>query len=337
MSRSVQPWMAAHVSAIRDVSPTIREILVELDHIPPCPPGSHIKVRLTAGGRDDYRSYSVVSARPGQIRIAVKLQSESRGGSVHMWSLAPGSALEIAPPLCDFPLTLGAPCYLLLAGGVGVTPLVSMAEHLAKSGASVRMVYTARSVAEFAFRDELEAVLGNRLVLFADGLSENLDLAREIGLLPPGGELYMCGPLGLMDAVRRAWTDAGRPQAGLRYETFGSSGRFAAQAFTVRVPRLGREVVVRENESMLDALEAAGIEVISECRRGECGLCAVEIVGCDGDVDHRDVFFSERQHTENRRMCACVSRAANGGVTIDPAWRGDHAFAQHAATAEVSP
>lgn len=92
------------------------------------------------------------------------------------------------------------------------------------------------------------------------------------------------------------------------------------------MPRLAAEVRVRENESMLDALENAGVGVVFECRRGECGLCAVDIVATDGEIDHRDVFFSARQHAENRRMCACVSRIANGSVTIDPAWRGDDAF-----------
>lgn len=243
-----------------------------------------------------------------------------------MWSLEPGSALDIAPPRCDFPLTLGAPQYLLLAGGVGITPLMTMAESLARAGTSVRMVYAARTAAEFAFRDELEALLGDRLTLFAADSGEDLDIAAEIDCLPPGGELYMCGPLGLMDSVRCAWADAGRPEARLRFETFGSSGRFAAQAFIVKVPRLGTEVLVRQNESMLDALESAGVEVIFECRRGECGLCAIEILGADGDIDHRDVFFSARQHAENRRMCACVSRVVNGSVTINPAWRGDGAF-----------
>jgi ferredoxin-NADP reductase len=326
MSQSDYAWITAQVTATRNVTPTIREISIALNQTLSCPPGSHIKVRFTAGGRDDLRSYSVVSADTGRVRIAVKLQPESRGGSAYMWSLEPGSVLEIAPPRCDFPLTSGAPHYLLFAGGVGVTPLVAMAEHLVTSGASARMLYAARNSAEFAFRDELEAMLGDRLTLFADDRGEKLDIAAEIDRLPPDGELYICGPLGLMEAVRRAWSDAGRPQARLRFETFGSSGRFEAQPFIVKVPRLKTEVLIRENESMLDALEAAGVEVIFECRRGECGLCAIDILELDGDVDHRDVFFSAHQHAENRRICACVSRVANGSVTIDPAWRGDGAF-----------
>lgn len=326
MSIANQGWLPAELVATRDLTPTIREFTISTSRALACPPGSHLKVRIDTAGRDDFRSYSVVDYAAGIVRIAVKRQPESRGGSAHMWSLHPGAQLDIAPPRCDFPLTAGAAHYLLVAGGVGVTPMVAMAEQLAKRGNSLRMVYAARSADEFAYRDELQALLGERLELFAADTGEMLDIAAEIDALPADAELYMCGPFGLMEAVRHAWDAAGRPRAGLRYETFGSSGNYAAQAFTVKVPRLGVQVLVRENESMLDALENAGVGVVFECRRGECGLCSVDIVATDGDVDHRDVFFSARQHAENRRMCVCVSRIANGSVTIDPAWRGDDAF-----------
>lgn len=321
------PWTEARVAAIRDVTPTIREFTLGMEDIRACPPGSHLRVRVDLGDRQDHRSYSVVETDGAVLRIAVKLQPESRGGSAFMWGLTVGDTLAVDAPRCDFPLTYGAPHYLLLAGGVGITPMVAMARQLAARGAALRMVYAARSSEEFAYRRELEDLLGERLALYPSDGETALDLAAEIDRLPSDGELYMCGPLGLMEAVRQAWEAAGRPRAKLRYETFGSSGSHRAEAFTVKVPRLGAEVVVRENESMLDALEAAGVEVVFECRRGECGLCAVDIVEAEGVVDHRDVFLSARQHRENRQMCACVSRVAGGCVTIDPAWRGDGAFA----------
>ena len=320
-------WQSGRVTSIRDVTPTIREFGIVLGRAAACPPGSHVKVQVDLGGRIDQRSYSVVGQEGSTLRIAVKRQPESRGGSAYMWRLRSGDALALAPPRCDFPLMHGAPHYLLLAGGVGITPMVAMAAQLAGRGTDVRMVYAARSAGEFAYGEELAGVLGDRLALFASDRGEQIDIADEIRRMHPDGELYMCGPLGLMEAVRGAWEEAGRPRAKLRYETFGSSGSHAAKAFTVKVPRLGAEVLVRENESMLDALEAAGVEVVFECRRGECGLCAVEIVEAEGEMDHRDVFLSSRQHRENRQMCACVSRVAGGSVTIEPAWRGDDAFA----------
>ena len=131
----------------------------------------------------------------------------------------------------------------------------------------------------------------------------------------------MCGPIGLLEAAQAAWRAGGRPPGRLRYETFGSSGRCPAEDFTVHVPRLGKQVLVPRGATMLDALEAAGVGVLWDCRRGECGLCAVEVLAVEGAIDHRDVFLSARQRGEGRKMCACVSRVAGGSVTIDPAYR----------------
>jgi len=144
-----------------------------------------------------------------------------------------------------------------------------------------------------------------------------IDLAAEIARLEPDGELYVCGPIGMLDAAKRAWAESGRPIDHLRFETFGNSGRFASEPFSVKIPRLGRKIEVAQNVTMLDALEAAGIEMIYDCRRGECGLCALPILSVEGIVDHRDVFFSDAEKAANGKLCTCVSRVVGGGVTID--------------------
>ena len=126
----------------------------------------------------------------------------------------------------------------------------------------------------------------------------------------------------MLDAVRRAWEASGRAPADLRYETFGSSGRFAPQPFRVRIPRHALDITVLADCSLLDALEQAGVQTLSDCKRGECGLCAVDVLGVEGEVDHRDVYLSEHEKQENRRICACVSRVV-GSITLDSAWRPD--------------
>jgi 2Fe-2S iron-sulfur cluster binding domain len=98
---------------------------------------------------------------------------------------------------------------------------------------------------------------------------------------------------GMLEASKRHWRQSGRPIDQLRFKTFGSSGRFASQPFKLKIPRLGLEIDVPANQTMLEALEAAGVEMIFDCRRGECGLCALPILAVDGIVDHRDVFFSD--------------------------------------------
>ena len=150
-----------------------------------------------------------------------------------------------------------------------------------------------------------------------------IDFAAEIAALPPGAQMYVCGPVPMLDAARRAWEASGRPPADLRYETFGSSGRFAPQAFRVQVPRHALDIMVPADCSLLDALEQAGVQTLSDCKRGECGLCAMDVLALDGEIDHRDVFLSEHEKAgRTRRICACVSRVV-GDITLDSAWRPD--------------
>lgn len=319
-------WTTAILRATRDLTPGIREFtLAPEGGATPYPTGSHLCLRVLVEGKTDLRRYSLVGEQPqdGCWRIAVKREEPGRGGSRYMWSLPVGARLEVAPPDSFFQLSRDAPGYLLVAGGIGITPIRGMATSLRRRGAPFRMLYGGRSRSEMAYLEELEAELGERLDAFPDEAGRRMDLAAEFARLPPEGEAYVCGPLGLLEAAKREWRQAGRPVSRLVFETFGSSGRHPTLPFTVRVPRLGLEVPVPAASSMLDALEAAGVGVLSDCRRGECGLCAMEVLEAEGTLDHRDVFFSDHQHAEGHRICACVSRMVGGTITVDPAFRGD--------------
>lgn len=325
--RVLESWTTAQVRTARNLTPTIRLLeLTPAEGNPALVPlGGHINVSVMIGGRADTRSYSLVGpSSPEAYRIAVKLNPESRGGSAYMWSLREGSSLTLSSPRSHFDIDFGRPEYLLIAGGIGITPMVGMALALARSGAKLRMMYCARSRDELAFADDLRAVLGERLQTFASGDGQRLDLKSTLAALAPDGLAAICGPLPLIEEARRVWRNQGRPHADLRFETFGSSGSLATEPFRLRIAQSGQEIVVPETQSILDALEDAGIGVISDCRRGECGVCALNIVDVDGTVDHRDVFFSDHQKHENNKLCACVSRAI-GTITIDPLLRPDPA------------
>ncbi|WP_262273267.1 PDR/VanB family oxidoreductase [Microvirga yunnanensis] len=316
-------WRAAKLLRTRDLSPDIRlfEIEPSGDFVAPTP-GSHINVTVQIGERPDVRSYSIVgSCADGLYRIAVKLLGDSRGGSAYMWSLEPGARLTISTPGNHFGLGRGRPEYLLLAGGIGITPIFTMAMALAEIDANFRVLYACRRREDAALADELRARIGDRLHLFVDTDGGRVDLDSEIARLAPGGELYVCGPIGMLEAAKRAWQLSRRPVDQLRFETFGNSGRFASQPFKVNIPRLNLVVDVPQNKTMLDALETAGVAMISDCRRGECGLCALSILEVDGIVDHRDVFFSDEEKAANAKLCTCVSRVAGGTITIDTADR----------------
>ena len=324
-----QAWTPATVRAHRDLTPTVREFeLRPAGGVKPWTVGSHVDVQVTIGGEAAKRSYSLVgdpraSSRDGVYRIAVKRMEPGRGGSRYMWSLETGAEVAVGVPRNHFPLAFGAPQVLLVAGGIGITPIVGMAQALVERGEAVRMVYAARSDDELAYADTLRELLGARLATFANDRGESLDLDAAFAALPPGGRAWVCGPVTLLDGARAAWAATGRPMADLHIETFGNTGHHATEPFWVEIPRHGLRLEVPPERSLLDVLEGAGIDTLSDCRRGECGLCAMDVLRCDGTMDHRDVFFSTHEKTESRRMCACVSRVAGGGVVLDTAYRPD--------------
>jgi ferredoxin-NADP reductase len=318
MSEAIE-WRSARLRSVRDLSPDIRLFEIEPtgEFVPPSP-GSHFNIMVHINGRPDVRNYSAVGlGTDGIYRIAVKRLPNSRGGSAYMWTLAPGAQLTISTPGNHFELSRGRPDYLLLAGGIGITPIFTMTLALAGTGANFRLLYAARCRQDLALADELWNRIGDRLQVFLSDEGRRVDIAAEIARLQPNGEFYVCGPIGMLEDAKREWQRSGRPVDQLRFETFGNSGRFASEPFKVRIPRLGLEIDVPLNQTMLEVLEGAGIDMISDCRRGECGLCALPILKADGIVDHRDVFFSDEEKASNTKLCTCVSRVIGGGITVD--------------------
>jgi len=318
-------WTTATLAGIRDLTPTIREFTLRPDGFAQAPyaVGSHIKVGVLIDGQPDIRSYSLIGeVGPDGYRIAVRLADDSRGGSRYLWSLAPGARLSMAAPASLLQLDWQRERYCLVAGGIGITPLLGAAQALVRRTPNVAMHYAVRSRRDAAYADELAALLGERLTIHASDDGHRLDMATLFAGLPRDVAVLFCGPMRMLEEARRAWAADGRAAADLSYETFGSSGRFAAEPFRVRLQGSGEEFVVPRDRTMLDVLNAAGHEIISDCRRGECGICAVDVVEVDGQIDHRDVFFSTAQQQENRKLCPCVSRA-HGVVTIDTLERSD--------------
>ncbi|TCU78249.1 vanillate demethylase subunit B [Bradyrhizobium sp. R2.2-H] len=323
--RFIETWIPATLVTTRDLAPGIREFLIRPDQldVTSYPVGSHINVSVTIDGQPETRSYSLVGeASPHGFRIAVRRTDDSRGGSRYMWSLQPGARLDITQPASLLAVDWTRQNYCLIAGGIGITPILGAAQALARRGSDVMLHYAVRSRREAAYLDELAAMLGDRLVVHASDEGRRLDLDALFASLPQATLALFCGPMRLLDAARHAWIGAGHALPDLRYETFGSSGTLPTEAFRVRLKDSNIELEIPRERSMLDVLNASGHDVMFDCKRGECGLCAIDVVEVDGEIDHRDVFFSDHQKHSNQKICACVSRA-RGTITVDTLLRAD--------------
>ncbi|WP_084596488.1 PDR/VanB family oxidoreductase [Nocardioides aequoreus] len=323
-TQSTLVWGTAEVVEAEQVAEGVRRVVLAPERPTPARPGTHVDLRLAPPATDEpdgprtlTRSYSVVRSDDGgrRLTLTVQLSPTSRGGSRRMHALRVGDRLPVTAPLQNFPLGVGAARYVLLAGGIGLTAVLAMAEALRSRGADYRLVVVGRSRSVLPYLEELRQRHGDRLALHVDDEGGALAVERLVGEIAAADvarrtELYMCGPIGLMEAVRRCWGEAGLPPTHLRFETFGNSGSWAAQEFVLRLPGHGREVVVPPDATALEALEEAGIPVMADCRRGECGLCLARVLDVQGRVDHRDVFLDDTQKAASERLCLCVSRVA---------------------------
>ncbi len=318
------------VSAAKPETDRIRRIELAPaagESLPPFEPGAHVKVALPGGGE---RAYSLIAlsreeARsPARYRLGVLLESESAGGSAYMHRLAEGDEATIEAPKNDFALAEDAADRpLLIAGGIGVTPLVSMAAALAEAGRDFELHYAVRSRPQFAFLAELRAICGERLALHCDDEPETrLDLDALLAGAAPERRLYVCGPKGMIEAVREKALARGVARENIRFELFENPGQKAGGAaaaangaFEVEVKSTGQVVEVPPDKSIIEALEAAGVDLVYDCQRGDCGICQTEVL--EGEPDHRDVVLTDAEKASNKVMQICVSRAKSKRLVLD--------------------
>ncbi len=270
----------------------------------------------------DTRPYSLIdwdgdADAPAAYHLGVLLEQGSKGGSSHMHALKAGDRISIGAPKNSFALADGDAPALLLAGGIGVTPLISMAAALKARGAPYRFVYAARGAAAMAFRRELEAQHGAALTLhFDDQAGGPPDLATLMRDAAPGTHLYVCGPRPMIDAAREAALEAGFTQARIHFELFEKAAPQAGDhAFEVEVASTGQVFTIPPGKSIIEVLEAEGIDLMYDCQRGDCGICQTEVL--EGVPDHRDVVLSQAERDGGKVMQICVSRAKSARLKLD--------------------
>ncbi len=289
--------------------------------LPPFSAGSHIDVQ-TPGGPTRQYSLCNASIEQHRYRIAVLRDPASRGGSVAMHdAVHEGDTLLISAPRNHFPLH-PARRTLLLAGGIGVTPLLCMAERLAATGADFALHYCTRSPERTAFRDAIGASpFADRVHFhFDDGPpGQKLDLAALLAVPEADTHLYVCGPTGFIDFVVNGAKASGWPGERIHVEYFGAGAATQSGAgdggFEVRIASTGRTYAVAPDQSVVEALKAHGIEILTSCEQGVCGTCITRIL--EGEPEHRDLYFTDEEHALNDQFTPCCSRAKSNLLVLD--------------------
>ncbi|MTD57039.1 PDR/VanB family oxidoreductase [Amycolatopsis pithecellobii] len=290
--------------------------LVPLDggELPSWEPGSHVDVALPNGL---VRQYSL-SGDPQdrrRWRLGVLNEPDSRGGSRFIsTTLRPGDKLSVGSPRNNFELTEAAD-YGFIAGGIGITPILPMIAAVRAAGARWSLTYGGRRRASMAFVDEL-AGYGAAVRMFAEDVHGRPPLTEIVASYAPGTAVYCCGPEGLLRAVEEVVR--ARPELTLHVERFAPKVVESSEvdgSFTVRLARTGTELRVARGESILDAVETAGLSVPNACREGICGSCETRV--CGGVVDHRDSVLSPAEQATNDTMMICVSRARTAVLELD--------------------
>lgn len=282
--------------------------------------GSHVEVYLP-GGMTRHYSLCNDAAESHRYLIGVLKDPATRGGSKAMHeNVQEGDVLQIGAPRNHFPLAQQAKRSVLLAGGIGVTPILCMAERLSVTGAEFQMHYCARSRERMAFHEGIsKAAFASRVQFHFDdgGLEQKLDMAALFATPEPGTHLYICGPKGFMDAALGIARAAGWPEPQLHYEFFSAELlRFDTDgAFEVKLASSGKIVLVPRDRTVLEALTDAGVEVESSCEQGVCGTCLTRVL--EGTPDHRDMFMTPDEQAMNDQFTPCCSRSKSAQLVLD--------------------
>jgi dimethylamine monooxygenase subunit B len=313
--------MQVEVTAVEQVTPLIKHFtLTAADggELPAFSGGSHIIVVMHGALRTHRNPYSLLSPpqRLDTYEIGVRRMEESRGGSHFMHDkVRVGSRLEIAHPVNLFGLDKIARKHLLIAGGVGITPFLAQLEDLHDGAVPYELHYSVRSPQHAAFASRLREREGDRVHLYYDSDNQSIGFESLLSSQPLGTHVYVCGPAGLIDRVIATARGCGWPHSHIHWEKFSAPP--VGDAFEVFLARAKLTVHVPPEQSLLESIEAAGVEVPYLCRGGVCGFCQTRVLEVDGELVHNDHFLSAADKARAKSIMPCVSRARCKRLVLD--------------------
>ncbi len=309
------------VTAVEQVTPLIKHFTlasVDGEPLPAFSGGSHIIVVMHAPSRTHRNPYSLLGSPRAldTYEIAVRRMEQSRGGSQYLHDrIGVGSRLEVAHPVNLFGLDKIARKHVLIAGGVGITAILAQLEDLHGGLIPYELHYAVRSPEHAAFAQRLRDRAGERLRMYYDSEGQTLDIDSLLSGQPLGTHVYACGPAGLIDAVVATARNLGWPDSHIHWERFAAPP--VGDAFDVFLARSQVSVRVPADRSLMESIEAAGVEVPYLCRGGVCGYCRTRVLELDGELLHNDHFLSDAEKARAASIMLCVSRARCKRMVLD--------------------
>jgi ferredoxin-NADP reductase/predicted pyridoxine 5'-phosphate oxidase superfamily flavin-nucleotide-binding protein len=309
------------ITSVKQLTPRVRAY--QLRHslgesLPKVSAGSHLSVPvILADGLASTRNYSI-NSDPSQnnfYEIAVLHEVEGRGGShfIHEHYQL-GMQLHCGLPRNDFELQSDESPVVLIAGGIGITPILAMARTLKQTGRVFQYHYIGRSLDEMAYLEDLQLEFGEQLNVYVSAQQE-VNLEKIMTDVAHDAVFYVCGSERLLNGVKQAALSLGISETRIRFERFSNPNSSLGQTIVVELRRSGKTIEVKPDESILSAVEAAGVKTLSDCKIGNCGTCAVKVL--EGTPQHLDAALNERERTQGKKMCICVTRANTSKLVLD--------------------
>ncbi len=300
------------------IAPSLKSFTLEAadeNELPAAGPGAHLRLVLNNGSRRWRNAYSIAAASPDrrEYRIIVRRVLHSRGGSEFLHeAVKPGQHLEADFPGNLFPMSQIARKHLLVSGGIGITPFLSYLGHLKAVGTPFELHHFCRAEEVAIFENLLDEYDSSRIFIHPE--ATQFDFVETLRTQPLGTHLYVCGPAEFMDMIIATARAHGWPASKYHSESFGGAHAGGAPFIAV-LQGAGVEVRVGEDQTLLEALEAAGLEPPCLCRGGACGECRTEVI--EGTPEHRDHYLNADEHATNREIMICVSRALGDRIVLD--------------------
>jgi ferredoxin-NADP reductase len=314
--------MPVRVVAVTSVAERVKRFRLERVDGQPLPlfsGGAHVVVSMQDAGRLRRNPYSLMSPPhdPSGYEISVLRVEHSRGGSAFMHdNVKPGDPLLVSQPLNLFPIARQGRKHVLLAGGIGITPFIAMMDQFEREGRSFELHYALRTRTHAAYWQSLQERFGpHRVHVYCDAEGSFIPTAALLQFQPLGTHLYVCGPAGMIDGTLAAARHAGWPEQNLHCERFLAPP--PGKAFRVVLQRSQQEIAVEEHQSILEAVEAAGVDAPFLCRGGACGQCETPIIGFDGTLEHHDHYLSDAEQASGAKLMICVSRFKGRELVLD--------------------